>query len=661
MHKEQTINYLEKLVNRTENISELLQMYIYSTSSRAGAIFIRNGTSNTYNCIEHINLDDKSNIKVKFEPIVPIEDISFDLNIGYVAPYSVSTIINIPITIDNECIGIVCLLNRLEKYTEEIVNLLTLYISLTQLILSKEKILKECKEICNLDSQDKDLFLANMSHEIRTPANGVIGYGQLLMQTELSSVQRNYLTSQNQCCIQLMQIINNVLDFSKLSSGKMVISTECFTINEVIETIHSTIGQRINDKKQKIKFIVDDEFPMFIIMDKQKLIQIIINLTSNAYKFSDIGGEIEITFSVLHLGKIQVTVKDNGIGISEQNQNKLFNAFEQIKTTDSRYGTGLGLVISQKLAKLLGGYISVKSTLGLGSTFSLTATFKPYEEYEKIIQQNSKLLKDKMILVVDDNTDNRILITELLFEWQMKPIICASALEALRMVMSDRYNFSIGLIDICMPGTSGSELAKQIKEERPLFPLIALSSLDTFITTKDFEQKLDKPINKIQLFNAIHSILSKKKIQSAFIGEENSSSDSSSPSYKFNKNARILITEDITYNRNMLENMLENLKYNNIDSAENGKIAIEMIEKANNNGKPYDIILLDLRMPIMDGYEVIDIIKKQNWNIKIVVISASVMDEDRKRCKSIGIQYFITKPIAMSQLKDVMLHITELM
>jgi CheY-like chemotaxis protein len=273
-------------------------------------------------------------------------------------------------------------------------------------------------------------------------------------------------------------------------------------------------------------------------------------------------------------------------------------------------------------------------------------------------------MKDKVILVVDDNADNRILLTEMLFEWKMKPIVCASALEALRMVMSNRYNFSMGLIDICMPGVTGSELAKQIKEERPFFPLIALSSIDTFVTTQEFEKKLDKPINRIQLFNSIYHVLSKKQVPSAFIGdEENIETEHLSTSLSnFNKNIRILIAEDIIYNRNMLENMLENLSYTHIESAENGKIAIEMMENANNEGKPYEILLLDLRMPILDGYGVIQSIKEKGWNLpKIIVVSACVMDEDRYLCKTIGVKYFINKPIAMSQLKDVMLHATELL
>ena len=271
------------------------------------------------------------------------------------------------------------------------------------------------------------------------------------------------------------------------------------------------------------------------------------------------------------------------------------------------------------------------------------------------------MLKNRVVLVVDDNADNRILLTEMLFEWGMVPVVCASALEALRLVLGNRYEFALGLIDICMPGTTGSELAKQIKAERPLFPLIALSSLDSFSLNSDFEHKLDKPLNKVQLFNAIHNLLARKQAPSAFLGDAPChASKTCSPSPNFNKNLRILIAEDVTYNSNLLTNMLSILGYLDVSVAKDGNEAIDLLSTARKAQDPFEILLLDLRMPNTDGYGVIAKHKEMGWTLpKIVVVTASVMEDDRRRCREEGVSYFINKPIEMNQLKEIMYYISD--
>jgi CheY-like chemotaxis protein len=524
--------------------------------------------------------------------------------------------------------------------------------SITQLILSKYTSLYECKRIYSDTSYaSKDLFFANMSHEIRTPLNGIIGFNQLLMQTNTTIIQKEYLTSMNQCSIQLMSIINDILDFSKLSCGKMGVNTECFSISEIISVVKNAMRNKILEKKQKCTYIIDKNIPNFIIMDKQKLIQIIVNLVSNSSKFSNIKGEINVIFKIKK-NKLRVSVKDNGIGISDKDQCKLFNTFMQINDSTCKTGTGLGLAISKKLVELLNGTISVESSPGIGSVFTFNADFIKYDDYEKRIEKNTELFHDKVVLVVDDNANNRILISEMLFGWKMKPVICASPLEALNMVISNRYNFDIGLIDICMPKMSGSELATQIKAEKPFMPLIALSSVDSFINFKNFEHKLDKPLNKVRLFNAMHHSLCKTQIPTAFIGDI-----SDSPNIKYDDvfDKKILIAEDIPYNRTLLIDMMKNLGYTNITCTNDGTSAYKAIDKSYQDTVPFDILLLDLRMPNMDGFELIDTINSKKWKIpKIIVITASVMEEDKVKCRKRGINFFLTKPIDLKQLKNVM-------
>ena len=668
MSEEDTLQYINSFVNREESLSSLLDIYINISKSQTGSIFLQEGIGNKHICIEHVGYSEFLNLEndFQFEPMFPISNIVVINKPGYkeyITPYKLFTVLVIPITVNNDRLGVVCLANSKEGYSEDIISPLTSCISLTQLILNKTKLIRDFKKVYSgSTSFSKDLFLANMSHEIRTPLNGVIGYNQLLMQTSLTITQKRYLMSMNQCSIQLMQIINDVLDFSKLASGKMNMNSECFRINEIIDAVKDAMGTRINEKKQKIKFIIEEDLPEFIISDKQKIIQIVINLVSNASKFSEIEGHIEVIFSDNLEKYIHISVRDNGIGISEQNQYKLFNPFMQIEESLCKVGTGLGLAICKKLVTLLDGEIFVKSSIDIGSTFSFTIKYEQYENFERIIERDVEFLKGKSILVVDDNADNRILLGEILFEWGMNPVMCASALEALRMVLGDRYKFVLGLIDICMPGTTGVELAEQIKEERPFFPLIAISSVDSFVSSSYFEKQLDKPINNVQLFNAIYHVISKNQSPDTYLGSysECDSHNSNSPSSRYSKESRILIAEDIAYNRTLLINMLENLKYDNVDSAENGEIALSMIMQEYEKGDPYDIILLDLRMPIMSGYDTMRALNKLKMKLPdIVIISASVMDDDKNKCKLMGAKYFITKPIEMQQLKNVMLHLSD--
>ena len=209
-------------------------------------------------------------------------------------------------------------------------------------------------------------FLSSLSHEIRTPLNGIIGYNQLLMQTKLKPVQKTYLNSMNKCCIQLMGLINDILDYSKLATDKMGIHNECFSIKEVIDAVNTTIGYRLKEKRQRCRYVISKDLPQYVVSDKNKLTQIIINLVSNANKFTGIGGHITIHISPKDENMLEFAIRDTGIGISEENQAKLFDAFYQIGESVTKTGSGLGLAICKKPVALLGGSIHVESLLGEG-------------------------------------------------------------------------------------------------------------------------------------------------------------------------------------------------------------------------------------------------------------------------------------------------------
>jgi CheY-like chemotaxis protein len=494
------------------------------------------------------------------------------------------------------------------------------------------------------------MFLVNMSHEIRTPLNGVIGYAQLLEQTELKSCQKANVRSLTDCSVQLMQIINNILDISRLTAGKIKTHMECFSMTEIEDYINNILVTKITQKKQQLKFRSLSTVPSYIIADKQKIIQILINLVSNAHKYSNISSHINVTFSVDETdNNLVIKVIDEGVGIPRSKIDNLFEPFSRLHPEDIQSGSGLGLVISKKLAILMGGDIAVESVEGRGSEFTVTVKYRKYKEVEEEVDREIGNMDGMYVLVVDDTVDNRILLSEQLHSWNMNPIVVASAKEALNILRSKRHDIIVGLIDICMPEIDGIQLAKTIKEENPLLPLIALSSLDSFVPSCDFETKLDKPVNKIQLYEKMKNIITKfnpKLIKT------------NSPTHLTNRDCRILVAEDNMYNSDMLIKMLNNIGYENIDVAVNGIDAVDKLKIANSTKLPYKVLLLDLSMPQMDGYEVIQHIKNEGWDQPhIIVVTASVITGEADKCMAMGVEHFVSKPIDYNSLKRVIIQL----
>ena len=671
-------DFLKNFVNKTENIKDLLSLYIKRDQYTFCSLFWKKNNT-VYDLIDHYdsNNDSVEKSDITFTPYKHINNIFISNNTndmgGYKSKYEIFNIIIIPINIYTEVIGVICLGNSTSPIEEESILKIDDLIALTQIIVNKYKLIEDYKKIYSDSTYfSKDLFLANMSHEIRTPLNGIIGYNQLLMTTELSSTQKGYLSSVSQCSVQLMQIINDIIDFSKLSSGNMKTSTECVSIKEMSNSIYETMKERIYSKKHTFNIKIDPSVPNFVILDKQKLTQIIINLLSNSINYTSTGGNIELEFfNTDHI--LTVNVIDDGVGISEQDQCKLFNSFTQIHNSLTKTGSGLGLAICKRLVELLEGTITVKSCPGEGSVFTFTSNHLPIQEFEHILIKDSKILKNKFVLIVDENPDSRINISDMFFEWKLNPVVCASTKEAVQLISNDRYNFELGLVDCNM-----LEFAKLIKHTKPLFPLVALSSSEEFINISNFDAKLNKPVNKLQLFNIIHKIIMQNINDSAYIGSESDTESMESPQSinrqlspnssnlsslsslsSFDKNIKILISEDILYSQTLLFNMCQFLGYNNVFVASDGQETIEILDNAYDSNNMFSLLLLDLRMPKMDGYEVIEHITKKGYPLpKIITVTASVLEEDRERCKKLGVKYFINKPVDLNQLKNVLLKVS---
>jgi len=495
-------------------------------------------------------------------------------------------------------------------------------------------------------------FVASISHDIKNILNGIVGYSQLLSQTKLNTTQKTYTNSISTCCIQLVELVNDVLDFSKLTSGKATINNECFSIQEIIEEINAVISQRIKQKKQKLKYVISKDIPEYIISDKQKVIQILVNLISNANKFTPIKGRIIVNISLLTKTPanptLEFSVEDNGIGITQKDQEKIFDAFFQVQESVTKNGSGLGLAICRKLVELLKGEIRCESEKDQGSVFTFTVQYDSYEKFEKHVQNNSISLDGKHVLIVDDNMDNRLIIGEMLFEYKILPIICSSGKETLRMITGKRYPFSCALIDICMPEISGIELAKQIKELDQEIPLIALSSLDEPFDVSHFEHVLLKPINKVKLIDTLSKVINKTDITLHQLNPVNQIV----PVTITPQPVKILVAEDISYNLDMLVKMLNSMKYKDVTPVLNGEEAIKKIDQ-----EKYDIVILDIKMPNVDGIQVAEyIMKKKEVKDKpeIVIITASVLEKDKETCKELGVKFFLSKPFNMGQLRSIM-------
>lgn len=512
--------------------------------------------------------------------------------------------------------------------------------------IQKLKSIFKLLDVSLLENDQSEMFMVNMSHEIRTPLNGVIGYSQLMQETSLDSEQKKYMKSLTDCSVQLTKTINDILDLSRINSGKIGICDECFSIFKIVENLKSIMKHKLEMKSQTISFEICEKIPKYIIMDKQKLLQIILNLISNANKFSPCKTDIQIFFQIIQPNILSVSVKDEGIGIPKENLDKIFNSFTQTVFSTSENGCGLGLSIAKKLSVLLGGNIEVESEINTGSIFTSTVNFKKCEEAEREI--NYEKLKDIDVIIVDDNEENRINLHTFLINFKMNPVSCSSKKEALHISTCDRYKFKIGLINISLTESDSVCIAKQIKKQNPYIKLIGISDNNFLNLDPVFSCYLDIPLNKFQIFDEISRVINlydKYKLENTI--KENTKKQNKSK-------LKILIVEDVLHNRELLVTIIKQFGYHDIDTAKNGLDAIEMMTDKLQNEEQYDIMLLDLRMPIMNGYQVISKMNEYNWTKpKIIVITASIVQQEREKCKQMGVSYFINKPINTEELKSM--------
>ncbi|MGC2467832.1 MAG: response regulator [Candidatus Acidiferrum sp.] len=532
-------------------------------------------------------------------------------------------------------------------------------------VLKRTEEMRRARDAAEEASRVKSEFLANMSHEIRTPLNGIMGMTDLTLGTEITTEQREYLDTVKQSADSLLVVINDILDFSKIEAGKVDLELADFNVRDCLESTLKILAFRADEKSLELLCEIAPEVPEVVRGDSSRLRQIITNLVGNAIKFTSEGEvtmKVEVESQVDDNCILQFTVSDTGIGIPKEKQALIFDPFSQADTSTTRKygGTGLGLTISARLIELMGGKIRLESEVGRGAHFFFTVQMKSSEMPVAVGSvAPPEILRAVKVLVVDDNRTNRRILDGMLKRWEMRPILVEGGEEALAELSSAREAgepYRLVLTDMHMPKMDGFTLVERIRQ-RPELATATIMMLTSAGHRGDAERckelgvaaYLLKPIRQSELRESIALVLGAREQSGAIpLVTRYSLQDSRDPMTVL----RILVAEDNAVNQRLVVRLLEK-RGHRVVLAVDGRQAVEAL-----NQESFDLVLMDVQMPEMDGLEATTIIREKEKQTgkrqPIVALTAHAMTGDRDRCLTAGMDGYLTKPIRSQELDRIL-------